>query len=157
MKIFAAAMNYPQHNKQEGEALYNNVGKPVVYTKTDSALLKGGRPFFVPDEFGAIDGQAHMVVRICRLGKCIPERFAHRYYDAVTVGTDFTARELQVPIFRQGELVYDKPDIETIRAYCKEEIDRLWDEVKRFEYPHNYYVDLSQKLYDCKSALLKRS
>ena len=54
MKIFAAAMNYPQHNKQEGEALYNNVGKPVVYTKTDSALLKGGRPFFVPDELSAI-------------------------------------------------------------------------------------------------------
>ena len=102
MKIFAAAMNYPQHNKQEGEALYNNVGKPVVYTKTDSALLKGGRPFFVPDEFGAIDGQAHMVVRICRLGKCIPERFAHRYYDAVTVGIDFTAREMLTRLRRQG-------------------------------------------------------
>ena len=95
-------MNYPQHNKQEGEALYNNVGKPVVYTKTDSALLKGGRPFFVPDEFGAIDGQAHMVVRICRLGKCIAPRFAHRYYDAVTVGIDFTARDLQARLRAEG-------------------------------------------------------
>jgi len=70
--------------------------------------------------------------------------------------TDFTARELLVPIFRAGELVYEKPDIETIRAYCKQEIDNLWDEVKRFENPHNYYVDLSQKLYDCKTDLLKK-
>ena len=70
--------------------------------------------------------------------------------------TDFTARELLVPIFCAGELVYEKPDIETIRAYCKQEIDNLWDEVKRFENPHNYYVDLSQKLYDCKTDLLKK-
>ena len=70
--------------------------------------------------------------------------------------TDFTARELLVPIFKDGQRVYEKPDIETIRAYCKSEISKLWDEVKRFENPHNYYVDLSQKLYDCKTALLKR-
>ena len=69
--------------------------------------------------------------------------------------TDFTARELLVPIFRSGELVYEKPDIETIRAYCKQEIDNLWDEVKRFENPHNYYVDLSQNLWDIKQDLLK--
>ena len=70
--------------------------------------------------------------------------------------TDFTAKELLVPIFRNGELVYDLPDIETIRAYCAAEIDKLWDEVKRFENPHNYYVDLSQDLYDCKVSLLKK-
>ena len=71
--------------------------------------------------------------------------------------TDFTAKELLVPIFQNGKLVYNKPDIETIRAYCQEEINKLWDEVKRFEYPHNYYVDLSQKLYDCKTSLLKKN
>lgn len=71
--------------------------------------------------------------------------------------TDFTARELLVPIFQGGRLVYKQPGIETIRAYCREEIGRLWDEVKRFEYPHNYYVDLSQKLWNCKSKLLKES
>lgn len=69
--------------------------------------------------------------------------------------TDFTARELLVPVFRNGECVYDLPDIETIRNYCAEQIDLLWDEVKRFENPHTYYVDLSQKLWDIKDRLLK--
>ena len=70
--------------------------------------------------------------------------------------TDFTARELLVPIFRNGVRVYDAPPIEEVRAYCAAQIDLLWDEVKRFENPHNYYVDLSQKLWDVKQSLLKR-
>ncbi|NCB63854.1 MAG: nicotinate phosphoribosyltransferase, partial [Clostridia bacterium] len=70
--------------------------------------------------------------------------------------TDFTARELLVPIFQGGELVYQTPGIEEIRAWCAEQIDLLWDEVKRFENPHNYYVDLSQKLWDIKERLLKQ-
>ena len=59
---------------------------------------------------------------------------------------DFTAKELQVPIFKDGELVYDLPSLEEIKAYCAQQVDTLWEEVKRFDYPHNYYVDLSQKL-----------
>ena len=70
--------------------------------------------------------------------------------------TDFTVRELLVPIFRGGELVYQKPSIESMRAWCAGQIDTLWDEVKRFENPHNYYVDLSQKLWDIKQQLLKQ-
>ena len=68
--------------------------------------------------------------------------------------TDFTARELLVPIFENGELVYDCPSIEEIAAYCREQLDLLWDEVKRFENPHTYYVDLSEKLYEIKNILL---
>ncbi|WP_295586197.1 nicotinate phosphoribosyltransferase, partial [uncultured Oscillibacter sp.] len=64
--------------------------------------------------------------------------------------TDFTIRELQVPVFRKGQLVYRRPDLKEIQAYCREQVDTLWDEVKRFENPHNYYVDLSQKLWDIK-------
>ena len=75
--------------------------------------------------------------------------------DETKLVTDFTARELLVPVFRNGECVYDLPDIETIRNYCAEQIDLLWDEVKRFENPHTYYVDLSQKLWDIKDRLLK--
>ena len=67
---------------------------------------------------------------------------------------DFEARELQVPIFKNGELVYKLPDLESIRAYCAAQVDTLWDEVKRFDNPHNYYVDLSQKLWDIKQAML---
>ena len=67
---------------------------------------------------------------------------------------DFTAKELQVPIFLNGELVYERPTLEEIRKYCLDQVDTLWDEVKRFDNPHNYYVDLSQKLWDLKSQLL---
>ena len=70
--------------------------------------------------------------------------------------TDFTVRELLLPIFRGGELVYEKPSIAAMRAWCAGQIDTLWDEVKRFENPHNYYVDLSQKLWDIKQQLLKQ-
>ena len=70
--------------------------------------------------------------------------------------TDFVARELQVPVFRNGVCVYDRPDTETVRAYCAQQVDTLWDEVKRFENPHNYYVDLSWKLWDVKQDLLER-
>ena len=69
---------------------------------------------------------------------------------------DFNAKNLQVPIFKNGELVYDLPSLEEIRSYCLQQIDTLWDEVKRFDNPHTYYVDLSQKLYDIKIDLLKK-
>ena len=68
--------------------------------------------------------------------------------------SDFTARPLLAPIFQGGKLVYQIPAIQQSRAYCQREVDSLWDEVKRFEYPHNYYVDLSQKLWDVRAALL---
>ena len=68
--------------------------------------------------------------------------------------TDIEARELMVPVFQGGELVYQVPDLQTSRAYCQRQVDSLWDEVKRFENPHNYYVDLSQKLWDIKQSLL---
>jgi len=71
--------------------------------------------------------------------------------------SDFTARELQVPIFLDGKLVYQKPALDEIRTYCARQVDTLWDEVKRFDNPHNYYVDLSQKLWDIKYSLLKNS
>ena len=67
---------------------------------------------------------------------------------------DFYARPLLVPIFEKGELVYKMPTLEEIRAYCASELDTLWDEVKRFENPHGYYVDLSQKLWDIRNDLL---
>ena len=68
--------------------------------------------------------------------------------------SDFTARPLLAPIFQGGKLVYQIPTIQQSRSYCQREVGSLWDEVKRFEYPHNYYVDLSQKLWDVRAALL---
>ena len=67
---------------------------------------------------------------------------------------NFTAKELLVPIFKNGELVYQLPKLDEIQKYCAEQVDTLWDEVKRFDNPHTYYVDLSQKLWDIKDRLL---
>ncbi len=75
---------------------------PVVFTKCDSALITRGRPFFIPDYTKECEYEAELVVRICRMGRSISERFAHRYYDAVTVGVDFTARDLQRRLRAEG-------------------------------------------------------
>ncbi len=69
--------------------------------------------------------------------------------------TDFTAKPLQAPIFQGGKLVYKCPPLKDVQTYCREQIDALWAEVKRFENPHNYYVDLSQTLWDVKQSLLQ--
>ncbi len=68
---------------------------------------------------------------------------------------NFTAKELQKPIFLKGELVYTKPSLSEIKKYCAEQTDTLWDEVKRFDNPHNYYVDLSEKLWQIRNELLQ--
>ena len=70
---------------------------------------------------------------------------------------NYTAKVLQVPIFENGKLVYDCPTLDEIRSYCIDQVNTLWDEVKRFDNPHTYYVDLSQKLWDIKYGLLKRN
>ncbi|MCI6618506.1 MAG: fumarylacetoacetate hydrolase family protein, partial [Prevotella sp.] len=92
---------YALHNKEMHGALYKPE-KPVIFTKADSALLKNHKPFFIPDFMGQVDYETELVVRICKLGKTVPERFAHRYYDAVTVGIDFTARDMQRKLMADG-------------------------------------------------------
>ena len=102
MKIFAVGMNYLEHNKELHGSLFKPE-EPVIFTKADSAVLKDHKPFFIPDHMGRIDYETEIVVRISKLGKNISERFAHRYYDAVTVGIDFTARELQKKLRSEGK------------------------------------------------------
>ena len=68
--------------------------------------------------------------------------------------TNYYLRELLVPIFKDGECVYESPSTEEIRSYCQDQVGRLWEEVRRFENPHIYYVDLSQKLWDLKQNML---
>lgn len=94
MKIIAVGMNYMAHCHElhANEALPK---EPVIFMKPDSALLKDSKPFFIPDFSAQVDYETELVVRINRLGKNIASRFANRYYDAVTVGIDFTARDLQ--------------------------------------------------------------
>lgn len=100
MKIIAVGWNYQAHNKELDNPLLPK--EPTIFLKPDSALLKDGKPFFLPDFSSRIEYEAELVVRICRLGKNIATRFAARYYDAVTVGIDFTARDIQQRMRSEG-------------------------------------------------------
>ena len=101
MKIIAVGMNYAAHN-EELHAGMARPEEPVIFLKPDSALLRDGKPFFLPDFSQEIHYETELVVRVSRLGKNIAERFAHRYYAEVTVGIDFTARDLQRKLRAQG-------------------------------------------------------
>lgn len=92
MKIFVVGTSNYTTSAQTAVSAGNNA--PVIYTKADSALLKDRKPFFIPDDMGRIGCSAELAVRICRLGKEVPERFAHRYYDAFTVGLNFIATDM---------------------------------------------------------------
>ena len=93
MKIFAVGLNYASHNKEMKRTFESN--EPVLFMKPDTALLKNGKPFLLPDFSEEMHYETELVVRINRLGKNIAERFAWRYYNEITVGIDFTARDLQ--------------------------------------------------------------
>ena len=70
---------------------------------------------------------------------------------------NFEARELLVPVFLKGKRVYQSPPLKEIKSYCKQQVDTLWDEIKRFDNPQTYYVDLSQKLWDIQQDLLRKN
>lgn len=101
MKIICVGWNYPQHNEEMGRR--ERPSEPTVFLKPDSALLRENRPFFIPGFSTRIEHEVELVVRINRLGKNIAERFAHRYYNEVALGVDFTARDLQNRCKRNGE------------------------------------------------------
>ena len=93
-------------------------------------------------------------------GETIPEVGGYEIFDPDAVWKrkklyNFYAKNLRVQLFDHGKLVYDEPDIEDVKTYCREQIDTLWDETLRFENPQTYYVDLSQKLWDVKDKLIK--
>lgn len=94
MKIIGIENNFiAAHNNATDKALYIT-NQPIVFCKTDSALLKDQKPFFIPEWTQNCMAQINVVVRICRLGKYINKKFAHRYYDAMTLGIDFFAADL---------------------------------------------------------------
>jgi 2-keto-4-pentenoate hydratase/2-oxohepta-3-ene-1,7-dioic acid hydratase in catechol pathway len=99
MKIICIGLNYRQHAAEMGWTL---PGEPVVFLKPDSAILKKNKPFFLPGFSENIHYEVEVVVKISKLGKGIEERFAHRYYDEITVGIDITARDLQSRYAKAG-------------------------------------------------------
>lgn len=102
MKIIAVAQNYKAHNREMNSPFRSEEKPPFLFMKPESALLKDGKPFFYPDFSKNIHYETEIVVKISRLGKSIAKRFAHRYYDEVSVGIDFTARDLQADLKKMG-------------------------------------------------------
>jgi 2-keto-4-pentenoate hydratase/2-oxohepta-3-ene-1,7-dioic acid hydratase in catechol pathway len=92
MKIICVGLNYRRHAAEMGRPLPQ---EPMIFLKPDSSLLKKNKPFFLPDFSKNLQFEAEVVIRISKLGKGIAAKYAHRYYDALTVGIDFTARDLQ--------------------------------------------------------------
>ena len=99
MKIICIGRNYVAHAKELG----NDVpSEPLFFLKPDSALLQKGNPFYIPGFSQDVHHELELVIRINRLGKNIDEKFAHRYYDQVGIGIDFTARDLQQQCKEKG-------------------------------------------------------
>lgn len=142
-------------------AVENDEGQIIPKIKVSENISKITNPHFkkIYRLFDKVSGKA-IADELCVYDEKIDEKNPHTIFDPIATWktktlTDFTAKELQVPIFKNGELVYRLPSIEQIKAYCAEQVNLLWDEVKRFENPHLYYVDLSQRLWDIKKQLLE--
>lgn len=97
MKIICIGKNYRPENPD-----WKAPENPVIFLKPDSSLLHKGNPFFIPEFSGKITVEAELAVRICRLGKYIDAKFAHKYYDAFSVGLDFTAQDLYDRLSAEG-------------------------------------------------------
>ena len=99
MRIFAIGRNYVEHIE---ELKNEKPSDPVIFTKPDTALLRNNSPFYYPDFSKDVHHEVELVLRICREGKNIEEKFAHKYYDAIGVGIDFTARDVQQKLKEKG-------------------------------------------------------
>jgi 2-keto-4-pentenoate hydratase/2-oxohepta-3-ene-1,7-dioic acid hydratase in catechol pathway len=99
LKIFCVGRNYALHANELGNTIPES---PVIFLKPETALLRKGQPFYIPAFSNDIHYEAEIVVRICRLGKGINVKFAQRYYKQITIGIDFTARDIQQKLKEKG-------------------------------------------------------
>lgn len=99
MKIFAIGRNYVEHIKELNN---ERPDEPVIFTKPDTALVRNNQPFYYPEFSSDIHYEVELVLRICKMGKNIHEKFAHKYFDAIGLGIDFTARDIQSKAKEKG-------------------------------------------------------
>ena len=100
MKIFAIGQNYAEHNKELNSP---DPTEPVIFMKPDTAALKNNKPFYIPDFSSELHYETEIIVKISRLGKNIAPKFAHRYYEEIGLGVDFTARDVQRWLKAEGK------------------------------------------------------
>ena len=99
MKIICIGRNYVNHAKELGNTIYS---EPVFFLKPDTAISPKGHPFFIPDFTSNVHYEVELVIKINRLGKHIEEDFAHKYYQEIGLGIDFTARDVQEEVKAKG-------------------------------------------------------
>lgn len=99
MKIICIGKNYPEHIREMESKIPD---EPIFFLKPDTALLRNNEPFYIPDWSNDLHHEVELVLRICKLGKNIEKKFAHRYYDAISLGIDFTARDIQTELKQKG-------------------------------------------------------
>ncbi|MEQ7799099.1 fumarylacetoacetate hydrolase family protein [Pedobacter sp. ASV1-7] len=128
MKIIAIGRNYAEHAKELNNPIPE---KPVIFLKPDTALLKDNKPFYIPDFSSDIHYELEVVLKICKEGKHISEKFAHKYYEEVGLGIDFTARDIQTAHKAKGlpwELAKAFDHSAAISNFIpKTEIENLYD------------------------------
>ena len=142
-------------------AVEDDSGRIVPKIKVSENITKITNPHFKKlYRFFDKDSGKAIADELCVYDETIDENRPHTIFDPdatwkKTTLTKFTAKAIQVPVYKNGKLIYDLPGIEKIKSYCAQQVNLLWEEVKRFENPHTYYVDLSLKLWDIKQQLLK--
>ncbi len=143
-------------------AVEDDSGKIIPKIKVSENVSKITNPHF-KKVYRYYDNESKKALadELCIYSETVSENLPRTIFDPNAVWktktlTDFTVRELLVPIFKNGKCVYDLPKLDEIQSYCLQQIDLLWDEVKRFENPHTYYVDLSEKLWKIKQQLLEK-
>lgn len=99
MKIFCVGRNYADHAKELGNAVPE---EPVIFMKPKTALLQSNTPFYYPEFSNELHYEVELVLRISKNGKYVPENQAHKYYDAISIGIDFTARDIQAELKKKG-------------------------------------------------------
>lgn len=127
MKIFCVGRNYADHAKELGNAVPE---EPVIFMKPKSALLQSHAPFFYPEFSNELHYEAELVLHICKNGKYIPERIANKFYNKLTVGIDFTARDIQAELKKKG-LPWEKAKAWDNSAVVGKWIDITADTLKK--------------------------
>lgn len=141
-------------------AVENQVGEIIPKIKVSENTAKITNPHFKKVyRYYDKESKKALADEICLYDETVTETQPHTVFDPNATWkkktlTDFTVRELLVPVFKNGNCVYTSPELKDIRKYCSEQVELLWDEIKRFENPHTYYVDLSEKLWNVKQKLL---
>lgn len=143
-------------------AVENADGEIIPKIKVSENIGKITNPHFkkIYRYFDKDSGKA-LADELCLYNETILKKQPHTIFDPNAVWktktlTNFVVKELQIPVFKDGKRVYKLPSLKEIRLYCIEQVDTLWEEIKRFENPHTYYVDLSKPLWEIKQNLLNQ-